>query len=86
MISKLSYEERIVQAAAKLILKQVLNLLQGDPHQWSSRPCPTCRTISGIVGEPFGCVLHAQQKKRVQSADEAVDAALDEIGRDEHGY
>ncbi len=36
-------------------------LLQDDPHQWSERPCPTCRAIGSVVGKPFGCYVYAQQ-------------------------
>lgn len=52
----------VIQAAASLMLDAATNLLQTDPHQWSTRPCSTCRTISGLVGRPFGCYLYAQQK------------------------
>ena len=44
-----------VQQAVEVLLGAVLRELQADPHQWSSRPCSTCRTISAIVGKPFGC-------------------------------
>lgn len=44
------------------ILDAVLSLLQDDPHQWSTRPCPTCRTITGIVRRPFGCSLVAARR------------------------
>ncbi len=30
-------------------------LIEEDPHQWSSRPCQTCRAISNLIGRPFGC-------------------------------
>lgn len=56
--------ERIVKAAAKVVLDAILGLLQDDPHQWSTRPCPTCRQISGIVGRPFGCYLYAKKKQK----------------------
>ena len=45
----------IVRAAANLILDAVSDCLYGDPHQWSNRPCGTCRTITLLVGKPFGC-------------------------------
>jgi len=44
-----------IQAAAQLMMDAVLRLMQDDPHQWSSRPCPTCRSVSSLVGKPFGC-------------------------------
>lgn len=44
-------------------LGQVLNMIQADPHIWSSRPCPTCRTVSALAGRPFGCNTLAKSKK-----------------------
>lgn len=38
-------------------------LFEGDPHQWSKRPCPTCRPISELLGRPFGCVKERGEKK-----------------------
>jgi len=51
----------VIQAAANVLLDAVLRELQADPHQWSSRPCSTCRTISAIIGKPFGCYVYAAQ-------------------------
>lgn len=48
-------EVRIVQVAARLLVNAALALIERDPHQWSARPCPTCRAVSDIVGRPFGC-------------------------------
>lgn len=52
--------EEQMQAAVRLLLRTALRLLQADPHQWSTRPCPTCQAISAVLGEPFGCTLEAQ--------------------------
>jgi hypothetical protein len=35
----------------------ILRLLQVDPHQFSTRPCQTCRAVSALAGKPFGCEL-----------------------------
>lgn len=48
-------EADIVQAAAQVLVDAALRLIEVDPHQWSPRPCPTCRAVSSIVGRPFGC-------------------------------
>ena len=48
-------DEQIIKAAVNVIIKPVLRLLQEDPHQWSSRPCSTCKAITSITGESFGC-------------------------------
>lgn len=45
------------------ILYAILDLLQADPHQWSSRPCPTCRAITLLAARPFGCLLHAKKER-----------------------
>ena len=53
---------KIIQAAVQIIVKPVLNLIQNDPHQWSTRPCSTCKTISELTGKDFGCVLYAKER------------------------
>jgi hypothetical protein len=57
-----------VQQAVGVLLDAALRLLQDDPHQWSDRPCPTCRPISSIIGKPFGC--YEYQRRRAQNAKE----------------
>jgi len=54
----------IIKAACKVYMEVILDEIQADPHQWSERPCSTCRTISSMVGKPFGCCLYAEQRKR----------------------
>jgi hypothetical protein len=51
-----------VQAAVKpaceqyqLLIDALVNILNEDGHQWSTRPCPTCRVITAVIGKPFGC-------------------------------
>lgn len=53
-----------IQAVARVLVKTALDLIQADAHQWSERPCTTCRTIGSILGEPFGCYLYAEQRRR----------------------
>lgn len=50
------------------ITEAILNLIQEDPHQWSTRPCSTCRTISGLIGRNFGCCLYVERKAQPQEA------------------
>jgi hypothetical protein len=52
--------EQTIRAAVKVVTKPILELIEKDPHQWSSRPCSTCQTISGLVGRPFGCYAYAK--------------------------
>lgn len=52
-----------IKAAALVLLEGALSQLQEDPHQWSTRPCPTCRAITSMLGKSFGCYLYADRKK-----------------------
>lgn len=54
--------EDVIQAAGRMITGRILALLQTDPHAWSTRPCDTCRTVTSLAGEPFGCVKYAKDK------------------------
>ena len=54
----------LLSAATFVLIQAVLDLIQVDPHQWSERPCPTCRAIGAIIKQPFGCYLYAKQKGR----------------------
>ena len=44
-----------IQAGVRVLLSCVADVLYKDPHQWGNRGCGTCRTVSSILGEPFGC-------------------------------
>lgn len=44
-------------------LIDALRLIQKDMHQFSKRPCSTCKTISLLIHEPFGCVIKANERK-----------------------
>lgn len=55
--------DELIRSAIRVIMKPVLDLIQEDPHLWSTRPCPTCKAISSIIGKPFGCTLKALEKK-----------------------
>ena len=46
---------QLVRAAASVIADAVNDAIFMDPHQWSARPCPTCRVISAMTRKPFGC-------------------------------
>jgi len=54
----------VIQAAACVLLDAALNLIQADPHQWSTRPCGTCRSVTAIIGRRFGCDLYRQQEAK----------------------
>ena len=54
--------EDIIRAAANIIVKAVLDLIEKDPHLFGSRPCSTCETVSNMIGRPFGCVKRRNMK------------------------
>ena len=56
--------ENLVKVAANILMEAVLGIIQNDSHQWSMRPCQSCRTISSIIGEPFGCYKYQEQRKK----------------------
>ena len=51
--------QQIVQAAARVLIDTALDAIQADPHQWSTRPCGTCRSVGAVIGRPFGCYAYA---------------------------
>lgn len=56
--------ERSAKAAVSIIMKSVVDIISVDGHSWSDRPCQTCRAVSGLIGEPFGCYWYQEQKKK----------------------
>jgi hypothetical protein len=52
-----------LSAAVDKVTGAAFALIQADPHQWSTRGCQTCRTVSGLIEKPFGCILYAEQRK-----------------------
>ncbi len=56
-------EKQELKAAILILMETVLSLIQDDPHQWSKRPCPTCRAVSSMIGTDFGCNLFEKEKK-----------------------
>lgn len=49
-------KKRMIDRYSKeTVIKTVLSLLQDDPHTWDRGECDTCKVISTIVGEYFGC-------------------------------
>lgn len=56
--------EEVIAAAVRIVTKAAIELIQADPHQWSSRPCQTCRSVTAITGIDFGCVRYAKEQRR----------------------
>ena len=55
MDSEISAIQKVIQAAALLLSDEVCKIIESDPHAWSDRPCPACRTVTALIGRPFGC-------------------------------
>jgi hypothetical protein len=50
--------------AERRLLGAVMDILNGDPHQFGTRPCSSCQTITSLVGQSFGCIKAALERKR----------------------
>lgn len=59
---KLHQAETDNQETKLVALRQAVLALSIDMHEVSGRPCETCRALSKVLGEPFGC--YAYQKSR----------------------
>ncbi len=46
----------VIKAAVVVVMESALLLIENDPHQWSPRPCSTCRAVTTLIGRPFGCI------------------------------
>ena len=56
--------KQIVKAAASIVIDAVVNAIQNDGHVYGTRPCETCRAVSGIIGKPFGCYKYQEDLKK----------------------
>lgn len=66
--------EQVIQAAALVLMRSALELIQNDPHQWSERGCQTCRAVSTILREPFGCVLFGLKARAERGRSRTVES------------
>lgn len=55
--------QELIKACAGILIDAVIEIVYADPHQWSARPCNTCKTISSIIGRPHGCDRYREGKK-----------------------
>ena len=53
----------ILDAAVAKATEQIADLIYVDPHQWSNRPCQTCRAITAAMGKPFGCYRYQRERE-----------------------
>lgn len=56
-------DNKMVRGMVSLFMDAILKLIQEDPHQWSTRPCSTCRTITSMIDRPFGCDKYRMDKE-----------------------
>ena len=53
-------QEYIGGLEAKVVrLREAIDAWEMDPHNYSKRPCGTCRQMTEALGKPFGCVRYA---------------------------
>ena len=57
---------RVIQSTMEIFMNAALNLIQADPHQWSERPCSTCRAVSELANKPFGCCAYAKKREETR--------------------
>ncbi len=48
-------------------LLSAMRCLSQDPHYPSMRPCKTCKAITMIIDEPFGCYFYQARRKESNS-------------------
>lgn len=58
--------DRIEQIIKRLeerpsVLVEAIMAFSDDNHDWSNRPCPTCKTITAALKVPFGCYAFQQR-------------------------
>ena len=70
-------DERLIQSAARMITRAALRLITDDNHLWSERPCGTCRTITALLGEQFGCYEYARRKAAQRAAAPRLEISHD---------
>lgn len=69
---ELANHEQRIRALEQVLPAAVLDLLYADPHQWSERGCATCRAITQLVGQPFGCDRFRIERAKQRTASEGA--------------
>lgn len=52
------------EQSVKMIPKAALDIFADDQHRFSTRGCATCRNISLLIGEPWGCMALAEKRRQ----------------------
>lgn len=55
-------EMQLLRKVAKEMFSVAMDALYEDNHYWSTRPCPTCRAITAMVGFDVGCSRMAKDE------------------------
>lgn len=56
-------QEETIRACANVLIGTIADIIYADSHQWSTRPCETCRVITAISGKSFGCDRYREYRK-----------------------
>lgn len=59
-LEALAHEPFDITKTIVLVAETVARTIESDPHVFSTRPCQTCKAVSGLVGRAFGCVAASQ--------------------------
>ena len=60
--------EQFVRVSVKVLMDAVVETIGIDGHAWSDRPCQTCKAVSGLIGQSYGCYWY--QAKRMAERNE----------------
>lgn len=62
-LEEMNEQEETIKACANILIGTIADIIYADSHQWSTRPCETCKTITAILGKPFGCDRYREYRK-----------------------
>lgn len=54
-------DENVVRRVVKGMSDAIGDIIYRDPHEWSERPCPTCRVVTAFFGWDYGCVRFGKE-------------------------
>lgn len=60
MTDRADSDAAAIRGTASIVVEAILRLLDEDPHDFTSRPCQTCRAVTSLAGRAFGCVRVAK--------------------------
>lgn len=62
-LRQLSARVQALEAHKDSAFMEAFKAISLDMHGASTRPCPTCRLVTNVIGRPFGCYEFQASKK-----------------------